>query len=70
MNNLKLYKGVDGLSQWTALGLNTTSPRTHMIYNIDDEVVPARLDLPSKNTTFQVIKIVQRMCVKFVPRFV
>jgi multidrug resistance efflux pump len=41
-----------------------------MVYNIDDEVVPERLDLPSKNTTFQVIKIVQRICVKFVPRFV
>ena len=41
-----------------------------MVYNIDDEVVPARLDLPSKNTTFQVIKIVRRIRVKFVLRFV
>ena len=41
-----------------------------MVYNNDDEVVPARLDLPSKNTTFQVIKIVQRICVKLVLRFV
>ena len=33
---------------------NTSSPRSHMVYNIDDEMVPARLELPDKTTIFQV----------------
>ena len=44
------------MNQWTAIELNASSPRTKMVYNIDDETVPARLDIPEKRTTFQVKK--------------
>ena len=50
-------KTIDGLNQWTAIELNSSSPRTKMVYNIDDETVPARLDIHEKRTTFQVKKI-------------
>jgi len=45
---------IDGLTQWTAIGLNTSSPRTKMVYNIDDETVPARLDIPGNMRSFQI----------------
>jgi len=45
---------IDGLNQWTAIELNSSSPRTKMVYNIDDETVPARLDIHEKRTTFQI----------------
>ena len=47
---------MDGINQWTAIGQNTSSPRTKMVYNIDDETVPARLNIHEKRTTFQVKK--------------
>ena len=45
---------IDGVNQWTAISLNTSSPRNQIVYNIDDETVPARLNTDDKKTTFQV----------------
>jgi len=45
---------LDGISHWTSFQEGTSSPRTHMVYNIDDEVVPDRLNLPERNAAYQV----------------
>ena len=66
-----MYKTIDGINQWTAISLNTSSPRNQIVYNIDDETVPARLNTYDKKTTFQVkIKSNKILLYLFFCRFV
>jgi len=46
--------GLDGLDQWNALAGRAPSPRTIMIYNIDDNFVPAVLNGPEVQPKFQI----------------
>ena len=47
-------QNIDGLDQWEAIKKNLKSPRMSMAYNVDDEIVPDILNVPNKNTSFQV----------------
>ena len=46
--------GINGVNQWQAMSTNLKSPRTTMIYNIDDNVVPSVLDGPGVQPKFQI----------------
>ena len=46
--------GIDGVNQWQAMSTNVKSPRTTMIYNIDDNCVPTVLDGPGVQPKFQI----------------
>ena len=46
--------GIDGVNHWQAMSTNVKSPRTTMIYNIDDNFVPAVLDGPGVQPKFQI----------------
>ena len=47
-------EGLDGLDQWNALVGQEASPRRIMIYNIDDNFVPAVLNGPEVPSKFQI----------------
>ena len=47
-------EGLDGLDQWNALLGQERSPRKIMIYNIDDNFVPAVLNGPEVQPKFQI----------------
>ena len=47
-------EGLDGLDQWNALVGQEPSPRKIMIYNIDDNFVPAVLNGPEVQPKFQI----------------
>ena len=47
-------EGLDGLDQWPALVGLEASPRKIMIYNIDDNFVPAVLNGPEVQPKFQI----------------
>lgn len=47
-------EGLDGLDQWNALVGQESSPRKIMIYNIDDNFVPAVLNGPQVQPKFQI----------------
>ena len=49
-------EGLDGLDQWNALVGQESSPRKIMIYNIDDNFVPAVLNGPQVQPKFQIVK--------------
>ena len=49
-NNQKL----DGLDQWSALTGHSRPPRKIMVYNIDDNLVPAVLNGPNMQPQFQI----------------
>ena len=50
-------QGLDGVSHWEAVtGVSQIVPRTHMIYNIDDELVPEILNIENRTSAFQVGK--------------
>ena len=46
--------GIDGLNQWEAMSRNGKSPRRSMVYNLDDNFVPAVLDGPGVQPKFQI----------------
>lgn len=48
--------GLDGVNQWKAINSLKTlaAPRTGIVYNIDDSLVPGQLDGPARRTMFQV----------------
>lgn len=46
--------GIDGVNQWDAMNTNRDHPRTSMVYNIDDNFVPAVLDGPKISQKFQI----------------
>ena len=45
---------IDGINQWEAVSRNGKSPRRTMIYNVDDNFVPAVLDGPGIKPKFQI----------------
>ena len=50
-------QGLDGLDQWNALVGLEPSPRRIMIYNIDDNFVPAVLNGPEVQPKFQIVNL-------------
>lgn len=46
--------GVDGVNQWAALTGRAPPPRHTMVYNIDDNLVPAVLNGPLVEPVFQI----------------
>jgi len=50
----KQVPGIDGVSQLEAMNTNKDYPRTSMVYNIDDNFVPAVLDGPRISQKFQI----------------
>jgi len=50
----KTVPGIDGVTQWEAIKSDTNYPRSIMVYNIDDNFVPAVLDGPRIRPKFQI----------------
>ena len=46
--------GLDGVDQWEAVSRLGESPRSWMVYNIDDELVTEMFNVRNKKTSFQV----------------
>ena len=50
----KTVPSIDGVDQWEAIRGDTNYPRSIMVYNIDDNFVPAVLDGPRISPKFQI----------------
>ena len=57
-------EGLDGLDQWNALVGQESSPRKIMIYNIDDNFVPAVLNGPEVQPKFQIVRLSWKKSIK------
>ena len=63
-------EGLDGLDQWNALVGQESSPRKIMIYNIDDNFVPAVLNGPEVQPKFQIVRLSWKKSIKLFIKFI